>query len=127
MTPGEVVSTTALAGLLLGPVARLADLASVFQQAAASIDRLGAMLDLQPTIAEPESPVPIVRPRGAVEFDRVEFAYRPGHPVLKGLSLAIEPGMRVALVGPTGCGNPTLMNLLTRFYDPTSGGTSAPG
>jgi ABC-type multidrug transport system fused ATPase/permease subunit len=121
MTPGEVVSTTALAGLLFGPVARLADLASVFQQAAASIDRLGEMLDLQPTIAEPESPVPMVRPRGAVEFDRVEFAYRPGHPVLKGLSLAIEPGMKVALVGPTGCGKTTLMNLLTRFYDPTSG------
>lgn len=64
MTPGEVVSTTALTGLLFGPVARLADLASVFQQAAASVDRLGEMLELQPSIAEPESPVPIDRPRG---------------------------------------------------------------
>lgn len=64
MTPGQVVSTTPLTGLLFGPVARLADLASVFQQAAASVDRLGEMLELQPSIAEPESPVPIDRPRG---------------------------------------------------------------
>jgi ABC-type multidrug transport system fused ATPase/permease subunit len=121
MTPGEVVSTTALAGLLFGPLTRLADLASVFQHAAASVDRLGEMLDLEPSIAEPQSPVPLARPRGAVEFDGVEFAYRPGHPVLKGISLAIEPGMKVALVGPTGCGKTTLMNLLARFYDPSSG------
>jgi ABC-type multidrug transport system fused ATPase/permease subunit len=121
MTPGEVVSTTALAGLLFGPVARLADLASVFQQAAASIDRLGEMLDLRPSIAEPESPVPMVRPRGAVAFDGVAFAYRPGHLVLQGISLVVEPGMKVALVGPTGCGKTTLMNLVTRFYDPTAG------
>ena len=121
MTPGEVVSTTALAGLLFGPVARLADLASIFQQAAASIDRLGEILDLQPSIAEPESPVPLETTRGAVEFDRLEFAYRTGNSVLKGISLAIEPGMKVALVGPTGCGKTTLINLLTRFYDPTGG------
>ena len=93
----------------------------MFQQAAASVDRLGEILDLEPSIAEPESPVPLARTRGAVEFDRVEFAYRPGHPVLKGISLAIEPGRKLALVGPTGCGKTTLINLLTRFYDPTSG------
>lgn len=121
MTPGEVVSTTAMAGLLFGPVARLADLSSIFQRAAASVDRLGEMLDLRPTIAEPEVPVPIGPTRGAVAFDRLEFAYRPGQPVLKGISMTIEPGMKVALVGPTGCGKTTLINLLTRFYDPTAG------
>ena len=125
MTPGEVVSTTALAALLFGPVARLADLATVFQQAGASIDRLGEMLDLRSSIAEPESPVPIDRPRGAVEFDRLEFAYRTGQPVLREITLTIEPGMKVALVGPTGCGKTTLMNLLTRFYDPHVGARSA--
>jgi ABC-type multidrug transport system fused ATPase/permease subunit len=121
MTPGEVVSTTALAGLLFGPVARLADLAALFQQAAASLARLGEMLDLQPGMAEPECPVALGQVRGLVEFDRIEFAYRPGKPVLRDLRLRVEPGKKVALVGPTGCGKTTLMNLLTRFYDPTAG------
>jgi ATP-binding cassette, subfamily B, bacterial MsbA len=56
-----------------------------------------------------------------VEFDRVTFAYQPGRPVLHDIRLRVEPGMRVALVGPTGCGKSTLLNLLMRFYDSTWG------
>jgi subfamily B ATP-binding cassette protein MsbA len=121
MTPGGVVSTAALAALLFGPIARLADLAYVFEQASASVERLGEVLDLRPEIAEPERPVPIGRAAGRVEFDRVGFGYRPGQPVLWDVRLAIPPGTRVALVGPTGCGKTTLVNLLQRFYDPTWG------
>src|SRR5262249_285075 len=55
------------------------------------------------------------------EFDRVGFAYVKGRPVLHDIRLHVEPGMKVALVGPTGCGKTTLMNLLLRFYDPTAG------
>ncbi|QEH38410.1 putative ABC transporter ATP-binding protein [Aquisphaera giovannonii] len=121
MTPGGVVSTAALAALLFGPVARLADLASVFEQAAASVDRLGEILDLEPTVVGPASPLAIGRARGLVEFDRVGFGYEPGQPVLWDVRLRIEPGMKVALVGPTGCGKSTLVNLLMRFYDPTWG------
>jgi subfamily B ATP-binding cassette protein MsbA len=121
MTPGEVVSAAALAGLLFGPVARLADLAAVLQQAAASFDRLGEILDTEPEVPEPARPVRLGRARGLVEFDRVGFAYRPGVPVLFDIDLRVEPGTRVALVGPTGCGKTTLLNLLLRFYDPTAG------
>lgn len=121
LTPGGVVSTAALAGLLFGPIARLADLANVFEQAGASVDRLGEILDLEPDVAEPACPVVLDRARGAVEFDRVSFGYRSGEPVVWDVRLKIEPGMRVALVGPTGCGKSTLMNLLLRFYDPTWG------
>ncbi|MBX6311815.1 MAG: ABC transporter ATP-binding protein [Isosphaeraceae bacterium] len=121
ITPGEDVSTTTLAGLLFGPVARLADLASVFEQAAASIERLGEVLDLQPDVAEPEHPVPIGQVSGGVEFDRVSFGYKRDEPVVWDIRLKIRPGMKVALVGPTGCGKTTLMNLLLRFYDPTWG------
>lgn len=121
LTPGGVVSTAALASLLFGPIARLADLAYVFEQAGASVDRLGEILDLEPDVVEPERPVPLGSPRGRVEFDRVGFGYRAGEPVIWDVRLRIEPGMKVALVGPTGCGKSTLMNLLLRFYDPTWG------
>jgi subfamily B ATP-binding cassette protein MsbA len=121
MSPGEVVSAVALAGLLFGPVARLADLASVLQQAAASFDRLGDILDQEPDVAEPAQPVALGRARGLVEFDRVGFGYRPDQRVLHDVRLRVEPGTRIALVGPTGCGKSTLLNLLLRFYDPSAG------
>ncbi len=127
MTPGGVVATAALAGMIFGPVARLADLAYVFEQTAASVDRLGEILDLEPGVVEPAPeevralPDPGGRARGAVEFDRVGFGYLEGEPVVWDIRLKVEPGMKIALVGPTGCGKSTLVNLLMRFYDPTWG------
>ena len=121
MTPGGVVSAAALATLLFGPVARLADLAQVFEQAGASIDRLGEILDLEPAVSPPPRPVSITRARGLVEFDRVGFGYRRREPVVWDVRMRVEPGMNVALVGPTGCGKTTLVNLLLRFYDPSFG------
>lgn len=121
MTPGGVVSTAALAALLFGPIARLADLAYVFEQASTSVDRLGEILDLEPDVADPAAPLAIGRARGQVEFDRVGFGYERGSPVVWDVRLRVEPGMKVALVGPTGCGKSTLINLLMRFYDPTWG------
>ena len=127
LTPGQAVSTAALAGMVFGPVARLADLAYVFEQTAASVDRLGEILDQQTQVREPavepaaSLPGPGGKARGLVEFDRVGFGYRAGQPVLWDVRLRIEPGMKVALVGPTGCGKSTLVNLLLRFYDPTWG------
>ena len=127
LTPGGVVSTAALAGMVFGPVARLADLAYVFEQTAASVDRLGEILDLEPDVIEPKPsevlalPGPGGRARGEVEFDRVGFGYRIGEPVVWDIRLKVEPGMKIALVGPTGCGKSTLVNLLMRFYDPTWG------
>ena len=121
MTPGGAVSTAALASLLFGPVARLADLTYVFEQAAASVDRLGEILDLEPDVVEPLEPIQVDRVEGHVRFDRVGFGYAPEQPVVWDIRLEVEPGTRVALVGPTGCGKSTLINLLLRFYDPTWG------
>jgi ABC-type multidrug transport system fused ATPase/permease subunit len=127
MTPGGVVATAALAGMIFGPVARLADLACVFEQTVASVDRLGEILDLQPDVLEPAPDEaraltgPDGRARGSVVFDRVGFGYRRGEPVVWDIRLKVEPGLKIALVGPTGCGKSTLVNLLMRFYDPTWG------
>jgi subfamily B ATP-binding cassette protein MsbA len=127
LTPGGVVSTAAMAGMVFGPVARLADLAYVFEQTAASVDRLGEILDLKADVKEPGPsdvlalPGPGGRARGSVEFDRVGFGYRAGEPVVWDVRLKVEPGMKIALVGPTGCGKSTLVNLLMRFYDPSWG------
>ena len=124
LTSGQVVSTAALAGMIFGPVARLADLAYVFEQTAASVDRLGEILDLEPDVREP-APADILNPggpegkvRGQVDFNHVGFGYRMHEPVVWDIRLSIKPGMKVALVGPTGCGKSTLVNLLMRFYDP---------
>jgi ABC-type multidrug transport system fused ATPase/permease subunit len=127
LTPGQVVSTSALAAMVFGPVARLTDLAYVFEQTAASVARLGEILDLEPDVREPSHekiqilPGPAGRLRGEVEFDRVGFGYLPRQPVVWDIRLRVEPGMKVALVGPTGCGKSTLVNLLMRFYDPSWG------
>jgi ABC-type multidrug transport system fused ATPase/permease subunit len=121
MTPGGIVSTAALAALLFGPITRLADLAYIFEQAAASVDRIGEILDREPDVVEPVGPSAIGRARGLVEFDRVGFGYKTGQPVVWDVRLRVEPGMKVALVGPTGCGKSTLVSLLMRFYDPTWG------
>ncbi len=124
LTPGQVISTSALSGMVFGPVARLADLAYVFEQTAASVGRLGEILDLKPDVREP-TPQEVQTPpehaghvRGAIEFDRVGFSYVPRQPVVWDIRLNVEPGMKIALVGPTGCGKSTLVNLLMRFYDP---------
>lgn len=110
LTPGGAVSTAAMAAMVFGPVARLADLAYVFEQTAASVDRLGEILDLEPDVTEPEPsaimvlPGPGGRASGAVEFDRVGFGYRHREPVVWDIRLQVEPGQKIALVGPTGCG-----------------------
>lgn len=127
MTPGEVISTAALAGMLFGPIARLADLAYVFEQAGASIDRVGEILDLKPEVAEPELPVQLDYIRGEVRYDAVKFAYGEGPTVLDGIDLEIGPGQKVALVGHTGCGKTTMISLLLRFYDVTSGAITLDG
>lgn len=127
MTPGEVISTAALAGMLFGPIARLADLAYVFEQAGASVDRVGEILDLKPDVAEPEHPVHLDYLRGEVRYDTVRFAYGNGPTVLDEIDLNIRPGQKVALVGHTGCGKTTMISLLLRFYDVTGGAITLDG
>ena len=94
------------------------------QKAAGAMERVGQLLDARPGVAAPANPTPLpVPPRGEVAFEGVTFAYpgRPDMPALKGFSLTVRPGERVALVGPSGSGKSTVFRLLLRFYDPQTG------
>jgi ATP-binding cassette subfamily B protein len=103
------------------PIAQTASIANVLQSTAAAAERVFEFLD-----EAEESPDPAGAPvagevEGAVEFDHVIFGYLPGQTVIKDFSSSILPGQRVAIVGPTGAGKTTVVNLLMRFYDPDSG------
>lgn len=91
-------------------------------RAAASADRINEVLDTEPRISDPERPVIPSHTSGTVEFDGVEFRY-PGaeDPVLCGITFTAHPGQTTAIVGSTGCGKSTLINLIPRFYDVTGG------
>ncbi|UUN26768.1 ABC transporter ATP-binding protein [Streptomyces sp. FIT100] len=103
------------------PLTQVASMANLVQSGVASAERIFELLD-----AEEQSPDPVVgaRPkelRGAVSLEKVSFRYDPERPLIEDLSLAVEPGHTVAIVGPTGAGKTTLVNLLMRFYEVTGG------
>jgi ABC-type multidrug transport system fused ATPase/permease subunit len=105
------------------PLAQMASMYNVLQSGVASAERIFEFLDEPQEPADPASALPSVNGRtpGRVEFEHVNFSYRPGIPVIEDLSLVAEPGSTVAIVGPTGAGKTTLVNLLMRFYEPDSG------
>ena len=111
---------------LTGPLRIIGNLLSRAQRATASSDRLFELLDADDRIPQRDEPTPLPErdPAGArLEFRDVTFGYRDGRPVIDDLSLTIEPGETVALIGPTGCGKTTLASLVPRFYDPEPGGS----
>ncbi len=106
------------------PLTQLAGMYNVLQSGVASAERVFDILDEQEESPDREPVLPSLNgqgPSGRVEFQHVNFAYRPGNPVIEDLSLVAEPGSTVAIVGPTGAGKTTLVNLLMRFYDADSG------
>lgn len=122
MTYGDVLAFTSYAMQLLWPVVRFSMLAKQAQDVRVAADRIFEVLHEQPEIRDRPDAAPIAgRLRGDVEFDRVEFAYEPGQPVIRGLSFRARPGETIALIGPTGCGKTTLLSLLMRFFDVQGG------
>ena len=128
MTIGAVVTFLQYSRRFYRPLMDLSEKYNILQAAMASSERIFQLLDEAPTITAPAVPVSVPRPlRGEIEFDDVHFAYKPDEEVLKGVSFRAEPGETIALVGATGAGKSTIVSLLLRFYDVTSGSVRVDG
>jgi ATP-binding cassette subfamily B multidrug efflux pump len=99
------------------PMTHLASMAATFQSGIASLERVLELLDAEEQRADDPEAAPVAQVRGRVEFDHVSFSYVPDTPLIEDLSVVAEPGETVAIVGPTGAGKTTLVNLIMRFYE----------
>lgn len=103
------------------PITQTASIANVMQSTAAAAERVFEFLDEAEETPDPVTPIEPGVVEGAVDFDHVVFGYLPGQTIIKDFSTNVQPGQRVAIVGPTGAGKTTVVNLLMRFYDPDAG------
>ena len=120
---GDLAAFVFYAVMVASSGATMSELWGEVQRAAGAADRIIELLDEVPTIAAPMSPTAFPAPVGRIEFDQVGFRYpaRPDTSALADFNLTVEPGEMVALVGPSGAGKTTVLQLLLRFYDPQSG------
>jgi subfamily B ATP-binding cassette protein MsbA len=121
LTVGELTQFLLYLGMFYFPLQRLAELSVVLANAVAAIERIFEYFDTQPQVTERPGATALESCRGRVEFDSVCFSYDRDVPVIRNVSLTIEPGQSLAIVGPSGSGKSTLANLVPRFYDPSGG------
>ncbi|WP_254273329.1 ABC transporter ATP-binding protein [Haloarcula marina] len=127
VSPGAFVTFMLYTQQFIWPLAQFGQIVNNYQRARASSDRVYALLEAEPGVSDPESPVALPTVEGRVEYDGVTFRYDSGDgeddapPVLRDVSFAVEPGETVGIVGPTGSGKSTLVKLLVRLYDPEAG------
>ncbi|NLB94281.1 MAG: ABC transporter ATP-binding protein [Armatimonadetes bacterium] len=121
MTAGRLVQFTSYLAQLYGPIVRVVQVNDVIQRASVALERIFEVLDTKPSVAEKPDAVPLPPVKGHVVVENVSFGYDPDKLVLKGISLDVQPGQMIALVGPSGSGKSTLSNLIPRFYDPIEG------
>lgn len=118
---GLLVAFATYIGYFWEPITRLGQMYSQLLIAMASAERIFEFIDEKPTVAESEDAKDLPNIQGNVKFENLVFEYEPGRPALKGFNLDVTAGQSIALVGHTGSGKSTIMNLLSRFYDPTEG------
>src|SRR5258708_12330336 len=100
---------------------QLANFANVIQSAMASAERIFELLDEQEQVPETEDAAVIEHPEGAVRFEHVRFGYTEDNILMEDMNIDVKPGQMIAIVGPTGAGKTTLVNLLIRFYEVNTG------
>jgi ATP-binding cassette subfamily B protein len=122
MTLGDVQAFIQYSRQFSQPITQIASMANLMQSGVASAERVFELLDADEQIPDPEPAAALAEPvRGRVEFEHVAFRYDPDTPLIGDLSLVAEPGHTIAIVGPTGAGKTTLVNLIMRFYEVDSG------
>ncbi|MHC5856887.1 ABC transporter ATP-binding protein [Nostoc sp.] len=121
LTVANFFSYLAAAALLIDPIGHTTNNYNEFKQGEASVDRVFELMAIQPTVIEKTNAIALPPVKGKVEYRHISFAYKPGEPVLKDISLLVSPGEAIALVGASGAGKTTFVNLLPRFYDPEVG------
>lgn len=127
LTAGTLVAFVLYVDRFFDPIREMAQRYNTFQATMAACERVFHLLDTEPDLTDVPEARPLPPVTGRVIFDNVEFAYQDGHPVLKGINLRAEPGERIALVGETGAGKSTIIRLLARFFDITSGSLTIDG
>ncbi len=121
LTVGGIQAFVSYIAFMLWPIQDMARVWASTQDAVASAERVFSLIDAQPEVADREGATDPGTIRGEIEFDDVHFAYEEDKPVLAGLNLKVKRGETIALVGPTGGGKSTIINLICRFYEPTRG------
>jgi ATP-binding cassette subfamily B multidrug efflux pump len=121
MTLGEVTAFIQYSRQFTQPLTQVASMANLMQSGVASAERVFELLDAEEQEPDPADAALPAERRGRVEFEGVSFSYRPEQPLIEDLSLVAEPGQTVAIVGPTGAGKTTLVNLILRFYELDAG------
>jgi ATP-binding cassette subfamily B protein len=121
LTVANFFSYLAAAALLIDPIGHTTNNYNEFKQGEASVDRVFELMAIQPTVIEKINAIALAPVKGKIEYRHISFAYKPGEPVLKDISLLVSPGEAIALVGASGAGKTTFVNLLPRFYDPEVG------
>ena len=126
ITIGQLSVFLSYANQYTKPFNEISGVVTELQNALACAARVFELLDAEDQVPEAENAVTL-QPDGHVQLQDVSFRYLPGRPLIEGLSLDVQPGQRIAIVGPTGCGKTTLINLLMRFYDVNSGSIKVSG
>ena len=121
ITVGNISSFVLYSRKFSGPIREVADIFNELQSSVAAAERVFRIMDEQPEPPDPADARPLGPVQGAVELEHISFGYTPERTVLHDLSLQVQPGRLIAIVGPTGAGKTTLINLLMRFYDMDSG------
>lgn len=127
ITVGQLSSFLSYTNQYTKPFNDITSVLTEFQNSLASAARVFELLDEPSSPAEPKDAVVLEHPRGEIRLSHVDFSYAPDVTLIKDLNLSVAPGQRIAIVGPTGCGKTTLINLLMRFYDVQKGSIQVDG